>query len=122
MKFDTLLKVKRNVSSGLYSYTRLNINDISIVADLLPTDIQIAQWSYETIHSGSFDPIHIKVTDGLFDDIIKSLYMKVGKKIEKHNKNLWRIPVKNGNVFFENIDKLILRSKELNLNIIVIHK
>jgi hypothetical protein len=113
--------------SGGESYSRVNIENIKIIEDLIPEDRDIAVWAIDSYNKLMTNQdaglIHIKVKEDLFIEIIKNLYKKVGKSVMLYQEGsfLFKIPLKKGNSFFEYIQKVILFSEELRSEVIQIH-
>lgn len=123
MRFHTVLQVKRDINTGQYSKMVVNVDSINEITELIPEDREIQKWAMSIVSGHTRDIIHIKVKRDLFDTIVKKLYSYTGKHVELHEKDtfLWRIPMKKGVAFFENIDRIFLISSELRVATIVIH-
>lgn len=119
MNLTTKVKVKK-FSNGDYSYTVVKVNDIPELEEILPKLDQIKQWCVDLITNKTNDLIHIKTTEEVFNTILKRIYFKCGKRVEKRVFGSWAIPMKKGNYFFEDIDKIIIRFEEIRMDTFVI--
>lgn len=120
MDFSTRLKVKRNPTTGAYSETLIRVNQIKELSKFLPYDDQIREWATAVIMGKTYDKINIKLKEDIFDEIIKKMYFLCGKRIEKYQSGVWKIPMKKGSYFYETINKIVLKSEKLRTDIIVI--
>ena len=126
MKFHTNIVSKKSMN-GETSYSRINIQGIKEIEDLLPTEEQFKEWIRDTlikINTGQpADMIHIKVKHDVYVDIVKTLYRKLGKNITLYEEDTtyFRIPTRKQNAFYEDISSIFLISEELRVATIVIH-
>ena len=98
----------------------------------MPTQVEFVEWFRDILQRlqskqikeiREEDLIHVKTTEEQFEKIVKKLYFKIGKSIEKEDKETqtYRIPMKRNSYFYESIDKILISSEELHSVIIAIH-
>lgn len=132
MRFYTVIKSKKNPLSMEYSYSKINLSDIESILEIMPTQAEFVEWFRDILQRlqskqikeiREEDLIHVKTTQEQFEKIVKKLYFKIGKSVEKEDKETktYKIPMKKNSYFYESIDKILISSEELHSVIIAIH-
>lgn len=118
MKYYINLVTNKSPNSHLIKSTRIQ-------SSLIPTEEQFKEWKIKSLEqfivTGQSSLLILELSQQDFKKFVIKCYKSIGKNIDLHeeNKNLYRIPTRQG-AFFEEINHLMLYNDEYQSNIAVI--